>query len=218
MRSVKRRRLAGNTPRPGRCSGPLVPVAVFVTVFASINSAGLASAPVAAAAESVPVADQSLSTRSKPAPTDRTLDRFTAKLASELGESNRGLPNRVQMRSRTAGALEITWAIDHAPEGGLSLDVIAHESERVLDSVKRSSLSYRRVILKGTFGLPSDRGVVESVVVRAVYVRSTVRAIDFDRFDAERGRNVLDLADERRLAAVLGGHGIPQEPVRAPAT
>jgi hypothetical protein len=176
-------------------------------------STSAAAAPRAA----VPSSDEPPATAPPPRRSDRILDRFTRTLGADLGESNRGVPKRVQVkRIRTDASVEITWAIDIAPEGTLSLDVADQEVRRILHSVKENRLSYRRVILKGSFALASRGNSPETVVVRAVYLRSTLRALDFDSFDPGAGRTILDLADELRLAVVLGGYGIPSEP--APPT
>lgn len=146
------------------------------------------------------------------------LDRFAVEVGTALGESNRGLPGRAHVRSRRGGTLEIIWAIDASPEGGLSLEVLNQESGTVLESVKHSPINYQRVVLKGTFPPSNGDAATEAVVVRAMYMRSTVRAIEFDKSGTGLDESVLDLADERRFAAVLGGFGIPSEPMATTAT
>jgi hypothetical protein len=142
-----------------------------------------------------------------------TLDRLRRTLSVVLGASNRGVAERIQLtRVRSSNALEIRWAINTPPDGILSLGAAAAEARDILQSVNENPLGYRRVTLKGTLSLPGPGGPAELAVVRAVYLRSTVEAIEFERFDPEDGQTILDLADELRLGVVLGGYGIPSEP------
>jgi hypothetical protein len=219
---VYNRRPAGRGPLALRV--PRAPLLRRAAALASLVAFtyGIAYAPTSVAATTsgvVPSSDEPPATAPPPRRSERILDRFRTTLTADLGKGNRGVAERVQVtQTRTGAPLEIMWAIDATPGRSLSLDVAANETRAILQAVKENRLSYRRVVLKGSFALPGLGGSLETMVVRAVYVRSTLRALDFDTFDPGAGRTILDLADELRLALILGGYGIPSEPATATRT
>lgn len=198
-----------------RLLGLVTAMAVLVSLTCGIapGSTSVAAAAVCAG----PSSDGERATAPPGRRSERVLDRLRTTLGSTLGMSNRA-PERVEvMPIRTDRGFEITWAIDATRDGTVSLEIATAEARAILECVKASPLRYRRLLLKGTFPLPTPGGMAETTVVRAVYMRSTLKAIVFNDREPVAGRTVLDLADELRLAVVLGGYGIPAEPATATA-
>ena len=202
---------ANHARRRARLLGLVTAMAVLVGFTCGIapGSTAVAGAAVCAGSPS----DRARATAPSGRRSEQVLDRLRTTLGSALRVSNRGASERVEvMPISTDGGFEITWAIDATRDGIVSLDIATAEARAILECVKASPLRYRRLLLKGTFPLPTPGGTAETAVVRAVYMRSTLKAIDFNDRKPVAGQTVLDLADELRLAVVLGGYGIPTEP------
>jgi hypothetical protein len=146
---------------------------------------------------------------------DPKIDQLRTKLEQAIGESNRSVPQRIQVGRSRSGLLWIQWQINRSPNGGLSRRVAEIETWWLLRALDDAGTRYRRVIVRGTYPLVTPESTGETVVLRAAYFHSTVTGFDFEGTDSVPVPEILDLADELRLAVELGGHGVPPAPTSA---
>ena len=150
-----------------------------------------------------PAATATTTPTASPTPT-LSADYDTLRRAVErtLGASNREGMERLPRFGVEGGAepvISLAWTINR----GLTMTLTASSAQidlsRILKEIAQAGVAYTGVRVEGTFPVESDAGdLTEVIVVRALYPRSTLEAIDWNifRFDA-----VYDIASEAEIHA-----------------
>ena len=120
-------------------------------------------------------------------------------IVEALGKSNREVPGgssnarQVQKVAFNDGVITVQWTINGNLSSGMRIRGAKMDVIKILKAVQGSSISYKSILVEGTFPLVDKYGnASERQVVTAPYDRSTVDKINWDNFLTN---NVFQIAD-----------------------